>query len=158
MLYRDQIKHFPALIQESLIKETPHTRFNSKDLPPELAFLAGAIVDLGFENLGLPAEAFKALSKAFAGKGIRIPGTNLKLRYSGELLTTVIEPISDTEEDATLPDYWREAVLVLDHNDQPSWIGKRVRPDQVGKLDRFKYAEVEGGYQLPPPDSTLGPP
>ena len=137
--YIDKIRHLAEHIQESIIREAPHTRVKGP-LPPELAFLGGGIshfVDLGFENLGLAETEKNAVYDAFVGQGVAIPGIPYKLRYT---MTghTVVEPVA-AEKLLTLPEYWAEAVLVFDANDKPSFIGKRVRPEQYGARSNELY-------------------
>lgn len=129
-IYSEKIQHLPEHIRESIIREAPHTRVQGP-LPPELAFLGGGpeFVDLGFENLGLPEIEKRVLYDAFVGHGVAVPGTNYKLRYTKTGIT-VVEPTTAGEELVTLPDFWAEAVLVVGENNRPSYVGKRVRPEQ----------------------------
>lgn len=142
-LYSNSIKHLSESIQEDIIREAPHTTIQSA-IPPELSFLDGRFIDLGFENLSLFKDDKQALLHAFVGEGVRIPGTDWQLRYlkTGH---THIEPVGDREPLA-LPEQWRAAVLVMDDNGGWSWIGKRVRPDQVGEVDLSQYQEHRDGY------------
>jgi len=143
----ESVQHLDADIRESLINEQPHTALVS-DLPQKLDFLNGRLVDLGFENLGLPEPEPKAILLAFAGRGVIVPDTNWRLRNLGPL-RSVVEPI-DGQEQATLPDYWKEAVLVLGPDMTPMWIGKRVRPDQTAAfdLDFSLYDDAGSGWAL----------
>lgn len=127
-IYSETIKHLPEAIREDIIRESPHTRIMGP-LPPGLEFLGGTtehFVDLGFENLGLPGPEKQAVFAAFMGRGVAIPNTNYKLRYANTG-TTVVEPIEAGEELVTLPEYWAEAVLVVD-GWEVSYAGKLVRP------------------------------
>lgn len=143
-IYLESIAHLPEHTREFLVREAPHTRI--KEVPePSLNFLQG-IVDLGFENLGLNQADRNALGKAFCGNGVRIPGTTYKLRYHGYLNYTLVEPASGDE--LQLPTNWRQSVLVMDNDDQLNWIGKRVRPDQIGNVDFTLYRDVGDGWEL----------
>lgn len=130
-LWVESIAHFPAEIQESLLAEQPHTRVWGW-VPPELSVLGGPsfLTDLGFENLGLSPVEFRALTRAFSGVGVRVPGTPWRLR-NVRPFHTVVEP-SDGSEEVELPSYWLDGVLVIGPDDKPVFSGSRVRPDQLG--------------------------
>ena len=128
-MYSEKIKHLPQHIQESIIKEAPHTRIQGAMNFLDTQFLHGAFIDLGFENLGLDPAQQKVLQQNFIAAGLRIPGTSLKLRYD----RTGITKIEQAEGgETTLPEDWKEAVLVLDADDNVSYAGKYVRPEQTG--------------------------
>jgi hypothetical protein len=127
-LYSEQIEHLEPYIREAIIKEAPHTRFDRSTLPPQLEFLGGALVDLGFENLDLNPGMHHAVSRAFIGPGIAVPGLPYKLRYTR---TGVAVAEENDGVLVTLPEYWHEAVLVLGDDNQPTHVGSRVRPDQL---------------------------
>lgn len=119
-----------------VLTEAPHTSFSRKTLPPELAFLGGSMVDLGFEDLGLDETTFEQINLHFASVGVRVPGTNYKLRWQGGIRSTV-EPLTAEDADLpVLPEYWEEAVLVLGEGDNLLWVGKRVREK---RLEGFTY-------------------
>lgn len=126
-IYSESIANLPKHISEEIIKEAPHTQIIG-ELPPELEMLNGAFIDLGFENLAIPAEEKRKLYKAFIGHGVAIPNTNYKLRYT-RTGVTVLEP---NDEAPPLPENWLEAVLVL-HGDKILYAGKLVRKDQLGQ-------------------------
>jgi len=126
-IYHNKIKHLDQNIQEALLKEAPHCRFVG-EIPKELSFLRGDIVDLGFENLGLMTEKFNELLLAFAGVGVIVPGTHWKLRSNGP--RAVVE-LCDGSESVSLPNHWSECVWVLGGDEKPSYVGSRVRKDQV---------------------------
>ena len=128
-MYSEKIKHLPQHIQESIIKEAPHTRIQNAKDHLDTQFLHGSFIDLGFENLGLTPEQHQTLQQAFVSTGIRMYGTTLKLRYDRTGITK-IEPVEGGE--TSLPPDWKEAVLVLDDNNNISYAGKYVRPDQKG--------------------------
>jgi hypothetical protein len=86
-------------------------------------------VDLGFENLGVSKAEERAIYDAFVGHGVAVPNTAYKLRYTKTGIT-VVEPIVAGEELVVLPEYWAEVVLVIGENNKPSYVGKRVRPEQ----------------------------
>ena len=144
-VYLESIAHLPEEDRNFLIREAPHTRI--KEVPdPGLGFLKG-MVDLGFENLRLSQAGKAALGRAFCGTGVRIPGTAYKLRYHGYMNYTLVEPAEGDEPE--LPADWRQAILVMDNDDRLTWIGKRVRPDQIGNIDLSLYRDVGEGWQLP---------
>lgn len=140
-----EANRFDEWTKEQLINEMPHTHFVGH-LPPDLAFLRGAFVDLGFENLGLTPEEHRKVMLAFGGSGVKLPGMAYRLRHArpGH---SVVEPVDGTEE-ATLPNHWRQAVSVMNNDDNFTWIGKRVRPDQVGQIDLSLYHDEGDGYRL----------
>ncbi len=102
-------------------------------IPPELAFLRGAHVDFGFENLGL--DNLARLRPAFTSVGVLIPGTPYRL--VGDRDGNHIKPATGMEKE-TLPPNWPEAVYVLNSNDEITWAGKLVRPEQI---ESFKIAK-----------------
>jgi hypothetical protein len=114
-------------------------------VPAELSFLRPGYVDLGFENLGLTDQQHKALLLAFVGDSVAVPGTPLKLRYSGMMMATVVEPA--TGQEPSLPAHWKQGVLVINAQDRLTWIGKKVRPDQVGKVDLGLYLDAGDGWE-----------
>ena len=144
-LERLDASRFDDWTKEHMIKEMPHTYFIGY-LPLALAFLQGRFVDLGFENLGLSSLEHRAIMLAFGGTGVRIPGTQLRMRFAYP--HAVIEPV-DGGETATLPTWWREGVLVTDDQGIPTWVGKKVRPDQTAGIDLQQYKDL--GEGLTPP-------
>lgn len=142
--YLESIGHFSDFCREELINEAPHTRL--ENVPQELSFLRGGYVDLGFENLGLNDTDRKALSLAFTGTGVKVPNTTYKLRYSGMRGTTVVEPATGDEH--SLPADWSQGVFVIDDRDRLTWIGKKVRPDQVGTVNHALYQDKGDGWQI----------
>ena len=141
--YLESIGHFSEAVQADLIKWSTRTRF--PQVPAELSFLRRGFVDLGFEHLGLGDEEHKALLLAFVGDGVAVPGTPYRLRYSGVGMATVVEPATGTEP--PLPAHWKQGVLVIDAQDRLTWIGRKVRPDQVGEVDLQLYQDVGDGWQ-----------
>src|SRR5437868_6614399 len=100
----------PGFREAMLCEAAAHTSFPAP-LPSELAFLAGRFVDLGFENLGLGTQKYNDFLRAFSGTGVAVPRTRWRLRFAYPY--AVVEPV-DGSEQATLPDWWKEAVLVTD--------------------------------------------
>ena len=129
MNYIDKIRYLPEYVQESIIKESSRTLIRGP-LPPELAFVGGALhfTDLGFGNLELAEAEQRTIYEAYMGEGIGVPGTPYKLRYISTMVA-VIEP-NEPPVAVSLPADWAEVVLVFDANNKPSFIGKRVRPEQ----------------------------
>jgi hypothetical protein len=144
-LERLEANRFDDWTKENMIKEMPHTYFLGS-LPIALAFLQGRFVDLGFENLGLSAAEFRVIVLGFGGSGVGIPGTELRMRFAYP--HAVIEPVDGTET-ATLPTCWKEGVLVVDDQGVPTWVGKKVRPDQTAGFDLHPYQD--SGEGLTPP-------
>jgi hypothetical protein len=107
-----------------LVEAAAHTSFRAP-LPPELSFLAGRLVGLGFENLGLGPQRFNDFLRAFSGTGIAVPNTSWRLRFAYP--QALVEP-ADGSEQETLPDWRREAVLVTDNPFVPTGVGKRFVP------------------------------
>jgi hypothetical protein len=128
-----------------LLEAAAHTSFQAP-LPPELSFLAGRFVDLGFENLGLGPQRFNDFLRAFSGTGLVVPHTNWRLRFTYPY--AVVEPVDGSEQE-TLPAWWKEGVLVTDDQFRPTWVGKRVRPDQTSGFNLQGYRDV--GEALVPP-------
>ena len=149
--YLSVVKQFPeSEVQGSLVRESVITTVRTKDpakkppsapvsdsLPHELAFLAGGLVDLGFDKLSLPPAAIEAVFLAFCAGGVRVPGTPYKLRHSVMSLFTLVEHAAGNE--VMLPMDWRQVVR------SPSWIGKRVVPSD---FDPSRYEDVGDGYSL----------
>jgi hypothetical protein len=128
-----------------LVEAAAHTSF-LPPLPTQLSFLAGRFVDLGFENLGLGPQKCNDLLRAFSGTGVAVSPMNWGLRFAHPY--AVVEP-TDGSEKEILPDWWREAVLVTDDQFVPTWVGKRVRPDQTVGFNLQGYRDV--GEALVPP-------
>ena len=144
-LERVEANRFDDWTREHLIKEMPHTYFLGY-LPVALAFLQGRFVDLGFENLGLASPEYRALMLGFGGTGVCIPSTQLRMRFVYP--HAEIEPL-DGSEKATLPAWWKEGVLVTNDQGVPTWVGKKVRPDQTAGFDLQQYKD--SGEGLTPP-------
>ena len=142
--YLESIGHFSEGMREELIKWSTRTRF--PQVPGELSFLRPGMVDLGFENLGLSEADHKALLLALCGDGVAVPGTPYKLRFTGMAMSTVVEPATGTEP--PLPAHWKQGLYVVDPQGRLTWIGKRVRPDQVGEVDLGLYRDAGDGWEL----------
>lgn len=144
-LYLESISHFDEAVQDMLIREAPHTLIDNASLPPEFGFLRG-IADLGFENLGLSKDEWTTLGRAFVGEGIRCPGTPYRLRYDRQM-HAVIEAAEGAEP--SLPPHWKRAVLVVNGDGVPTWIGDLVRPDQLASDHDFgAYTKRSDGWTL----------
>jgi hypothetical protein len=123
MTYHDKIKHLDEPIVEMLVKEAPHTSFGT--VPPELNFLKGGIVDLGFENIP-DKQLAKTIYRAFTQTGVRIPGTNYKMRAEFGMIAK-IEQAKPNEELPTLPPEWAEYVHVIDANTHKTlYVGSKL--------------------------------
>ncbi|HZU38699.1 MAG TPA: hypothetical protein VFA18_22420 [Gemmataceae bacterium] len=135
----------PGFRDSMLVEAAAHTSFQPP-LPSELSFLTGRFVDMGFENLGLGPQKFNDLLRAFSGTGVAVPHTSWRLRFTYPY--AVVEPAVGSEQQ-TLPDWWKEAVLVTDDQFKPTWVGKRVRPDQTAGFNLQGYRDVGEGM-VPP--------
>ena len=93
-----------------LVAEAQRTRFPG-DLPAGFEFLRGGFVDLGFETLGLAAAELYAVRLALVGIGLRVPGTEYRLR-NVRPFRSLVEPASG-DESVELPDGWRQCVVVV---------------------------------------------
>jgi hypothetical protein len=144
-LERVEANRFDEWTKERLVTEMPHTFFPGY-LPLALLFLQGRFVDLGFENLGLAPPEHREIMMAFGGTGVRIPGTQFRMRFAYPHAD--IEAL-DGSETATLPPWWKEGVLVIDDHGRPTWVGKRVRPDQTTGFNLQGYKDA--GEGLTPP-------
>src|SRR5580704_1923666 len=142
----DSVDRLDVAYRQSLLCEAAaHTSFQVP-LPSELSFLVGRFVDLGFENLGLGPQKYNDFLRAFSGTGVAVPNSTWRLRFAYPY--AVVEP-ADGSEQETLPDWWKEAVLVTDDQFLPTWVGKRVRPDQTAGFNLQGYRDV--GASLVPP-------
>lgn len=132
MTYYDKIKHFEEPILEMLLTEAPHTTFGT--VPPELNFLKGGIVDLGFENIP-NKELARTIYRAFTQNGVAIPGTKYKMRAEFGMIAN-IEQIKPNEELPILPEDWMEFVHVIDvHTHKPIYVGNKLGTHQyVNKM------------------------
>lgn len=144
-LWLEYIETFEPTIQESLLREAPHTAF--QDVPTDFEFLIGGFVDLGFENLGLTHSERQSLERAFSGSGVVIPGTKYSMRHVAPG-RSVIELA--TNQKPTLPAHWRQVVLNVDINAEPPeaiWIGRSVRKNQIVGFDTSKMIETPDGWR-----------
>ena len=125
-IYSEAIAHLSEEVREEIIREAPHTQIVG-EIPPGLGVLDGSFIDLGFENLGLSSVDKRAVNLAFVGRGVAMPGTGYKLRYT-QTGMTAIEPDDGV---LVLPEHWMDAILVLRGN-QILYAGKLVRKEQLG--------------------------
>lgn len=144
-LERVEANRFDEWTKEKMVREMPHTYFPGY-LPLALMFLQGRFVDLGFENLALSPQEHREIMMAFGGTGVCVPGTQFRMRFAYP--HAEIEPL-DGSEAATLPIWWKEGVLVIDDQANPTWVGRRVRPDQTTGFDLQGYKDA--GEGLTPP-------
>lgn len=101
---------FDGEVRTMMIHEAQHTRFPGY-LPAGFECLRGPFADLGFDRLGLAAADLDAVLLAFVGTGVRVPGTNFRLRCVRPVLS-VVEP-ADGNEAAILPDDWQRGVVPI---------------------------------------------
>jgi hypothetical protein len=146
--YLESIQHFPKDVQEWLITERPHSATGLMNVPdPRFQFMVGRGVDFGFENLGLSGEELAKLEKAFVAMGVGIPESPYKLRYASNPDGPVIELGSG--DDVMLPVHWMQGMYLVDpRTNVYTWIGKRVRPEQVGNIDFSLYRDTGDGWEL----------
>lgn len=144
--------NFGPWTREMLIREGQRTHFVGS-LPAGFTFLLGAIVDLGFERLGLSDPELREVRLAFIGGGVAVPGTLLRLRCFRPT-QSVVEPNDGTEK-ATLPNYWRQGVLVLGHDEKYTWVGKRVGLNRLRVADH-EYEDAGDAWVLKARE--IGPP
>lgn len=134
----------PSPERQMVLLEAPHTRIVG-DLPAGFDFLKGEFVDLGFEDLPLPQPEKMAVYRAFMGKGVGVPGTHFRLRqdFPG---STLVEPADGTEQ-ASLPDEWRGAVVVIGDGNDILYAGDLVNSERLPKagLDPALYEKVPFG-------------
>lgn len=147
---------FDAWTRELMVREAQRTHFVAP-IPDDLAFLRGGLATLGFDNLDLPPQEQNELLLAFVGRGVRVPGTPYRLRNWG--LRSFVE-LADGGEDATLPEDWRQVLLMPTPNHEGFiWIGKRVPRSLVSGVEFSRYEEVGDGWVLrndePEPPTTI---
>jgi hypothetical protein len=123
------LRSLPEETQRWVLMEDPWG-FLSDSTRSELIFVGGYIADLCFENLGLSNPERVMLAGAVRSAGLTIPGTANRLRMTASN-HIFIEPTDPKV--MSLPSYWRQAVYVADRDNQYTWIGKRVRADQLGQ-------------------------
>jgi len=133
-------QQFDPEIQYWLFREAQRTVFWEK-LPEGVSFLGPrGFVDLGFDELGLTSIRYKRLVYAFSHTGVLVPGSTYRLRHARSLCS-VVEAV-DGSEQATLPEYWRQAAGVLDINNKVSWVGKRALHGRMRGFDLTGYRDV----------------
>lgn len=136
---------FDGWTRATLVTEAQRTRFPGH--PPEgFEFLAGGFVDLGFGHLELGADELVAVRLAFVGSGVVVPKTGHRLR-NVRPGSSVVEPTAGGEE-ATLPENWRQGVLVIGDDAAFTWIGERVAGERVGGVDRPCRRNAGDGWVL----------
>lgn len=131
-IYAETVEHLPNT--SFLINEMPHVSI--KEAPPELDFLCG-FVDFGLENseykLSVPN-----IAKAIYGNGVAIPNETYKIRLHSMFL--ILEP--STGEEPLFPEDWKQCLCVMNNDSQFTYIGKKVRPDQIGNIDYSQYEDI----------------
>jgi hypothetical protein len=143
-LYDSKLSGLSETLVETIIKEAPHTRLVKSSVPFCFSMLVGSFIDFGFENLPISQQEKMEIGKAFIGSGVRLGDTLYKARYL-RTGVSVIEPIETTNvPEIRLPDNWLSAVLVLDDDDTPKWVGSLVRSDQV-TIDDNDYISFPSG-------------
>jgi hypothetical protein len=135
-----------------ILLEMVHTYIDISIIPADFIqqfpMLAGDMIDLGLENLGLPKPEFRALVTACDTDGVRVPNSLYKIRRANGL---VVEPHTGTEP--LLPDHWLQGAWVQLRSVY-FWIGTSVRiggemGDQVaGSFDFTPYTRLTDGWML----------
>lgn len=101
---------FNGEVRTMMIREAHRTRFPG-DLPAGFAFLRGPFLHLGFDRLGLTAADLDAVLLAFIDTGVRVPGTNFRVRYVRPVLSVV--ELASGDEMSELSDRWRRCFAAL---------------------------------------------
>jgi len=101
---------FDEWTRTTLVIEAQRTRFPG-DLPAGFEFLRGPFVDLCFEHLGLAAAELEAVRLAFVGIGVRVPGSDYRLR-NVRPFRSLVEPASG-DETVSLSDGWQHGIVVF---------------------------------------------
>lgn len=140
-------------VRHGVLSEAPHIKLSSSvDIPDNLLFLFGDLIDLGWENLlrmeAISKNEFAKISGGF-GKGIAIPKTKLRIRQP--IAFNAIIELADGTEATRLPETWKKAVLVLDENNKPTWFGHWVRDDYRKPYSKVMADYVDNGDALVPP-------
>ncbi len=141
LLYIETLTGLPPYQQGINIAGT-QTGYVQLPIPAELSFLRKGCTNFGFEFLGLKIAELWELYLAFAGTGVKIPNIGWRLRFCRPMHVK-IEPSDDTET-ATLPDYWREGIII--QGDPIQWIGKRAATG----IDLTDYVDVGDGWIFKP--------
>jgi len=111
------------------------------ELPEEISFLSPpGCVDLGFDDLGLSSRQCRRLIYAFSHTGVLAPDRSYRLRHA-HFLCSVVEPV-DGSEQATLPQYWKQAVSAFDLDDKVSWLGKKALRGRMRGFDLSEYRDI----------------
>jgi len=107
-------------------------------LPVEFKLFEGQFASLGVDRLGLPNQQALELLEAVAGSGVRLPGTEWKLRVARPWCA-IFETMRGDEP--VLPTHWLEG-LELHGKPNSLWIGRRVleRPLCPAPIDQLHEA------------------
>jgi hypothetical protein len=139
----DSLQVLDAFSRGLCVQEAMLTSFVAP-IPVELAFLGEGLAHLGFDHLDLSPQEQDEMLLAFVGRGVRVPGTAFRLRSWG--VRAFVEA-ADGSEEATLPNEWRQAVLVPTAKlDGFTWIGKRVPTTKISDVDFGLYEDVGDGW------------
>src|SRR5260221_188810 len=115
----EAIENLDPSVHDFMLQATAYTFFRG-ELPPDFAFLGRILLNLGFEHLDLEAKDYNDLLRAFASTGVVVPNTEFRLRF---VYPHSVVELADGTEQATLPKWWKEGVLVSDDNFIPTWVG-----------------------------------
>ena len=89
------------------------------------------------------AKACTALMGTRRMRPMSTEGMPYRLRHTG-FWRSLVEPARGTDQ-AILPEYWRQTVLVLDHG-TPTWIGIRVGAHRRTGWDLSRSRHVGDGF------------
>jgi len=138
------IEALDPAVHDEMLRETARTIFRGP-LPDEFQFLMPGFVDLGFEHLDLSPQEYGVLLRSFCSTGVAVPGTDRRMRY---LYPHTVVECADGSENSTLPQTWKQAVLVLGDRCQPTWIGKTLVRTRPAAFDLTGYCDVGDGWVL----------
>lgn len=124
-----------------ILLEYPYGLVNSAVLPPQYSFLSGLYIDFGFENIG-KVELGETLNR----DGLRIPGTLWKMVKDANSRLCII-PAAETDQE--LPADWLDgAYAFIPTTNEPVWVGKKVRENQIQGFDVTLIAKARENAQF----------
>lgn len=136
------IEALDPAVHDKMLRETAKTIFRGP-LPDEFAFLMPGFVDLGFQHLDLAPLEYAVLLRAFCSTGIAVPGTDRRMRF---VYPHTLVEFADGSEDATLPETWKQVVLVIDDRCEPKWVGKTLVRKHPEIYDLAGYRDAGDGW------------
>ena len=133
---------------ENLLLEHPHI-IPEGNLPPQLAFMQGNIVDFNFERLDLSKTEYDALRHAYDVSGVIVPGYGVHIQAN----KSSFDPVDAKQQQnvPTLPHWWKRALLVTKMDNTILWIGRTLiekYANEYPKIDFSKYKTMSDGWML----------